>query len=145
MNHLALTVAIMIKKKAQLRSKLPTTIDEYIEQFEPNLQAILQKIRKTIQKLAPNAKEVISYRMPAFKQSGILVYFAAWKNHIGFYPPVSGDEVLEKLVARYANEKGNLLFPLDQPIPYDLITRIVKLRVKQDLAKVEAKLARRRR
>ncbi len=135
----------MIKKKAQLRSKLPTTVDEYIEQFESNLQAILQKIRKTIQKSAPNAKEVISYQMPAFKQSGILVYFAAWKNHIGFYPPVSGDEVLEKEVARYANEKGNLLFPLDQPIPYDLIKRIVKLRVKQDLAKAEAKLAKRRR
>jgi uncharacterized protein YdhG (YjbR/CyaY superfamily) len=130
----------MIKKKPNPKPPtLPTTIDEYIERFEPKVQAILQEIRATIRKSAPNAKEVVSYQMPAFKQNGILVYFAAWKNHIGFYPPVTGDEDLEKAVARYANDKGNLLFPLDKPIPYNLIKRIVKLRVKQDLVKTAAK------
>ena len=77
--------------------------------------------------------------MPAFKQHGILVYFAAWTKHIGLYPPISGDKALEKAVARYAGPKGNLQFPLDEPMPYDLIERIVKLRVKQDLAKAAAK------
>jgi uncharacterized protein YdhG (YjbR/CyaY superfamily) len=77
--------------------------------------------------------------MPAFKQHGILVYFAAWKKHIGFYPPISGDEALEKDLARYAGPKGNLQFPLDEPIPYDLIERIAKLRVEQDAAKAAAR------
>src|SRR5438445_1686461 len=88
---------------------------------------------------APGAKETISYLMPAFKQHGILVYFAAWKQHIGLYPPISGDKALEKAVARYAGPKGNLHFPLDEPMPFDLIERIVKLRVKQDTAKAAAK------
>ena len=77
--------------------------------------------------------------MPAFRQHGILVYFAAWKKHIGLYPPISGDKALEKAVARYAGPKGNLQFPLDEPMPLDLIERIVKLRVKQDTAKAAAK------
>jgi uncharacterized protein YdhG (YjbR/CyaY superfamily) len=77
--------------------------------------------------------------MPAFKQHGMLVYFAAWEKHIGLYPPISGDKAVEKSVARYAGPKGNLQFPLNEPIPYDLIERIVKLRVKQDLAKAAAK------
>jgi uncharacterized protein YdhG (YjbR/CyaY superfamily) len=82
--------------------------------------------------------------MPAFKLHGILVYFAAWEKHIGLYPPVSGDKALEKAIARYAGPKGNLQFPLDEPIPYDLIERIVKLRVKQDSAKAAAKRAEQR-
>ena len=86
----------------------------------------------------PEAKETISYQMPAFKQHGILVYFAAWKKHVGLYPPISGDKALEKALAKYAGPKGNLQFPLDEPIPYDLIEQIVKLRVKQDLAKAAA-------
>ena len=77
--------------------------------------------------------------MPAFRQHGILVYFAAWEKHIGMYPPISGNKTLEKAIARYAGPKGNLQFPLDEPIPYDLIERIVKLRVKQDSAKAAAK------
>ncbi len=77
--------------------------------------------------------------MPAFKQHGILVYFAAWKKHIGLYPPNSGDDALEKAVARCAGPKGNLQFPLDEPMPLKLIERIVKLRVKQDTAKAVAK------
>jgi uncharacterized protein YdhG (YjbR/CyaY superfamily) len=113
----------------------PKSIDEYIAAFSPEIQAILQKIRSTVSTAAPDAQEIISYRMPAFAQNGILVYFAAFKKHIGLYPPVSGDANLEKAIAPYAGEKGNLRFPLDQPIPYDLIERIVKLRVKQNLAR----------
>ena len=117
----------------------PKDIDSYISQFPADVQAILEKVRETISRAAPDAKETISYQMPAFKQHGILLYFAAWKKHIGLYPPISGDKALEKAVARYAGPKGNLQFPLDEPIPYDLIERIVRLRVKQDLAKAAAK------
>lgn len=113
--------------------------DGYIAQFPADVQTVLQKVRTTIRHAAPDAKEVISYQMPAFKQDGILVYFAAWKKHIGLYPPISGQKALEKAVARYARPKGNLQFPLDEPIPYDLIERIVKLRVKQDTEKAAAK------
>src|ERR1700760_2307087 len=117
----------------------PKDIDEYIAGFSPEVQAILEKIRRTIHAAAPDAQEAISYQIPAFKLHGILVYFAAFKKHIGFYPPISGDEALVKAVSPYAGEKGNLRFPLDQPIPYDLIERIVKLRLEQSLAKAAAK------
>jgi uncharacterized protein YdhG (YjbR/CyaY superfamily) len=120
------------------KAQKPTDIDVYISHFPADVQAILQKVRETIRHSAPDAKEVISYRMPAVKQHGILVYFAAWKHHIGLYPPISGGKALEKAVARYAGPKGNLQFPLDEPIPYDLIERIVKLRVKQDSEKAAA-------
>ena len=120
----------------------PNTINEYIAVFSPDVQEVLEKIRRTIRTVAPGAQEVISYRMPAFKQNGILVYFAAFKRHIGLYPPIRGDEELEKAVSSYRGEKGNLRFPLDQPIPYDLIERIVRLRVEQSLAKVKKKNAR---
>lgn len=122
----------------------PKIIDGYISQFPADVQAILEKVRATIRQAAPEAKEVISYQMPALKQHGILVYFAAWKKHIGLYPPISGDKAIEKAVARYAGPKGNLQFPLDEPIPYDLIERIVKLRVKQDSARAEAKRKKRK-
>jgi len=121
------------------KAKMPNDIDAYVSQFPADVQAILEKVRTTISHAAPEAKEVISYQMPAFKQHGILVYFAAWKKHIGLYPPISGNKTLEKAIAKYAGPKGNLQFPLDEPIPYDLIERIVKLRVKQDMAKAEAK------
>src|SRR6516165_4931280 len=114
------------------KSQRPKDIDSYISQFPADVQAILRKVRATIHHAAPEAKETISYLMPAFRQHGILVYFAAWKKHIGMYPPISGDKTLEKAIARYAGPKGNLHFPLDEPIPYLLIERIVKLRVKQD-------------
>ena len=126
------------------KPKVPGDIDGYIAQFPDDVQAILEKIRSTIRRAAPAATETISYQMPAFKQHGMLVYFAAWQKHIGLYPPVSGDKALEKAIARYAGEKGNLQFPLDEPIPYDLITRIVKLRVKQDSAKAAAKREKRK-
>lgn len=117
----------------------PKTIDEYIASFSPGVQAILKKVRSTIRKTAPEARETISYQIPAFTLGGPLVYFAAFKKHIGFYPPVRGDASLEKAVSQYAGEKGNLRFPLDQPIPYDLIVKIVKLRVRQNLAKAATK------
>ena len=125
-------------------SKAPTTIDEYIKEFPPRVRAILARIRRTVRDAAPEATEVISYRMPAFKLHGILIYFAAFKNHIGLYPPVSGDPKLVKAAARYAGEKGNLRLPLDEPIPYDLIRRIVLHRAKRDLAKPAAKARTRR-
>ncbi len=114
------------------KHKPPQNIDDYIATFSPEVQAILQKIRQTIHKAAPAAEEEISYQMPAFAQQGYLVYFAAFKKHIGFYPPIKGDEKLKQEASIYAGEKGNLRFPLDQPIPYALITKIVKLRVRQN-------------
>jgi uncharacterized protein YdhG (YjbR/CyaY superfamily) len=113
----------------------PQDIDGYISQFPADVQAILEKVRETIRQAAPEAKETISYLMPAFKLHGMLVYFAAWEKHIGLYPPISGDKALERAVARYAGPKGNLQFPLDEPIPFDLIERVVKLRVNQDSVK----------
>lgn len=116
---------------------MPANIDEYIAWFPPDVQRILQRIRLTIRQAAPSARECISYKMPAFTLEGTLVYFAAFTKHIGFYPPVRGDERIAKAIAPYAGEKGNLRFPLDQPIPYALIGRIVKLRVKQNLSKAK--------
>ena len=126
------------------KSKKPPGIDSYISQFPADVQAVLQEVRETIRRAAPDAEETISYLMPAFRQNGILVYFAAWKNHIGLYPPISGDKAVEKAVARYAGPKGSLQFPLDEPMPFDLIGRIVKLRVKQDAAKAAARRKTRR-
>jgi len=113
----------------------PRNIDEYIASFSPEVRAILEKIRLTIKNAAPGAQETISYKIPAFRLNRILVYFAAFKNHIGLYPPVRGDAKLVKAASAYAGEKGNLQFPLDHPIPYGLIERIVKFRVKQNSPK----------
>ena len=124
---------------AMAKSLPPNDVDNYIAQFDPDVRDVLQKIRATIRLAAPEAIEVLSYKMPAFKLKGILVYFAAWKKHIGLYPPISGDTSLEKALAKFAGPKGNLQFPLDEPIPYKLIERIVKLRVKQNLLKAEMK------
>lgn len=118
------------------KAKKPADIDGYISQFSPDVRAVLRDVRAAIRRAAPEAEETISYQMPAFRQHGILVYFAAWKKHIGLYPPISGDKAVEKAIARYAGPKGNLLFPLDEPMPLDLIERIVKVRVKQDTEKV---------
>lgn len=125
-------------------SREPSEIGAYISRFPKEVQAILEEVLTTIRKAAPGAQEVISYQMPAFRQDGILVYFAAWKNHIGFYPPISGDESLEMAVAKYAGPKGNLQFPLDKPIPFHLIRRIVQLRVKQNTAKALEKKKKRK-
>ena len=122
----------------------PTNIDEYIAGFSPDVQTILRTIRETVRRAVPDAQETISYRMPAFKLNGILLYFAAFKNHIGLFPPVTGDASLERAVSSYAGEKGNLRFPLDQPIPYRLIERIVEFRARQNLAKAAARPKKRR-
>ena len=114
-------------------------IDAYIATFPEEVQAILESVRAAVLRAAPEAEEVFSYRMPAFKQGNILVYFAAWKNHIGLYPPVTGNEALMKAVARYAGPKGNLQFPIDKPMPLALIQRIVKHRLKQIEQKKAAK------
>ena len=116
----------------------PATIDEYIAAFPEDVAAILARIRATVREAAPGAEEIISYRMPAFRQNGILIYFAAFKGHIGVYPPVRGDARLEKALAQYAGEKGNLRFPLDRPIPYALIARIVKLKARQNAQRLAA-------
>lgn len=97
--------------------------------------------KAVIRKAAPDAKEVISYRMPAFRRRGMLVYFAAVKDHIGVFPPVRGDVRLDKALARYKGPKGNLRFPLDEPVPLALIERITKLRVKQDATKAGTRSA----
>lgn len=121
------------------KTRKPVNIDGYISKFPADVQVILEQLRQTIRNAAPDAKELISYQVPAFKQHGILVYFAAWKKHIGLYPPISGNKALEKAIARYAGPKGNLQFPLDEPMPLGLIERIVKLRVKQDSEKAAAR------
>jgi len=110
------------------RRRAPKTIDEYIDRCAPQAQPILRRVRATIAKAAPDATETISYGIPAFRLRRIVVYFAAFKHHIGLYPPVKGDAALEKAVAPYAGEKGNLRFPLARRIPYELIARVAKFR-----------------
>ena len=111
------------------------TIDEYIAASPEEIQVALQKLRRVIQAAAPEAQEVISYSMPAFKQNGILVYFAAFKNHIGFFPTSSGVSAFKKELAAYETSKGTVRFPLDKPIPYELVARIVKFRVQENINK----------
>lgn len=117
------------------------TVDAYIAPFPPAVRAALRKVRAAARRGAPRAREVISYRMPALRQHGILVYFAAFKHHIGLFPPVSGDVRLERAASPYAGPKGNLRFPLDEPIPCGLIERLTRLRARQDAAKAAAPAA----
>ncbi|MFN2278770.1 MAG: iron chaperone [Candidatus Promineifilaceae bacterium] len=112
-----------------------STIDEYIETFPDAVQAILQQMRKTIKEAAPEAKEAISYQMPTFKLNGNLVHFAAYKKHIGFYPTPSGIDAFRDELAAYELSKGAIKFPLDQPIPFDLVRKIVIYRVAQQIEK----------
>jgi uncharacterized protein YdhG (YjbR/CyaY superfamily) len=117
----------------------PKTIDEYIAGFPSEVQEILQKIRMTIREAAPAAEEKISYQMPTFFLKGNLVHFAAFKEHIGFYPVPSGIEKFKKELSVYKQGKGSVQFPLDQPMPFDLISKIVKFRVTENLAKAAPK------
>lgn len=107
--------------------------DEYISIQTPEVQILLNQIRQTIKKAAPEAEEVISYQMPAFKYHGILVYFAAFKNHIGFYATPNGHSEFKEELSVYKQGKGSVQFPLTKPLPLDLITKIVKFRVKENL------------
>lgn len=117
----------------------PQTIDDYVAGFPPDVQAILEKMRRTIRNAAPDAEETIKYRMPTFTLKGNLVYFAAFKKHIGFYPVPTGIEKFKRELAVYKGGKGSVQFPLDQPMPFDLISKIVKFRVKENLARAAAK------
>ncbi|NLG97627.1 MAG: hypothetical protein GX491_09730 [Chloroflexi bacterium] len=115
------------------------TIDEYIAAFPENIQEILNKIRAIIHDAAPEATEAISYQIPTFKLNGNLVHFGAFKDHIGFYPTPSGMAKFEKELSPYAGAKGSVRFPLSEPIPYDLIRRIVEFRVSEVREKARAK------
>lgn len=125
---------LAFKRGCTMRKQF-TTIDEYIRTFPVEVQAILEKMRQTIRKAAPEAVEAISYQMPTFKLNGNLVHFAAFKKHIGFYPTSSGIEAFKKELSPYKWAKGSVQFPLDKPIPFDLVQRIVVFRVKENLRK----------
>jgi len=114
-------------------------IDVYIANFPKDVQEILERLRATIRKAAPNAEETINYGIPTFTLKGNLVHFAGFKNHIGFYPTPSGIEKFKKELSVYEGAKGSVKFPLDKPIPYGLIGKIVVFRVKENLEKAEAK------
>lgn len=108
------------------------TIDEYISTFPEDVQKVLEKIRQTIRQVAPEATETISYQMPTFKLNGSpLVYFAAWEKHIGFYALPSGTAAFKKEAAKYKTSKGTIQFPINEPIPYDLVKKIVAFRVEE--------------
>ncbi|MGA1848590.1 MAG: iron chaperone [Thermoplasmatota archaeon] len=107
-------------------------IDGYISGFPEDIQIILERIREIIKKAAPGAREAISYGMPTFKLNGNLVHFAAYKNHIGFYPTPSGISAFEEELSEYKHAKGSVQFPLQKPIPYDLIRKIVEFRVREN-------------
>lgn len=111
----------------------PGNIDEYIAIFPQAVQEILEQIRETIRKAAPDAEETISYQIPTFTLKGNLVHFAAFKKHIGFYPTPTGIERFKDELSVYECAKGSVKFPLDKPIPFDLISRIVTFRVKENL------------
>ena len=117
----------------------PRNIDEYIANFPPEIQEKLETVRATIRKAAPKAEEAISYMMPTFKLHGNLVHFAAFKNHIGFYPGAGGVEAFKEELAKYEISKGTIRFPLDQRLPLLLIRKIVQFGVRQNLDKAAAK------
>ncbi|MDR3695890.1 DUF1801 domain-containing protein [Mucilaginibacter sp.] len=115
------------------------TVDEYFSSFPENIRDILEIMRSTIKQEAPNAQEVISYNMPAFKANGVLVYYAAYQGHIGFYPTSTPIEFFKHELSAYKFSKGAIQFPIDKPLPVDLIRRMVKFRVQQDSEKAGKK------
>jgi len=119
--------------------KPPENIDEYIAGFPSDMQKILGKMRATIRKAAPGAEEAIKYQIPTFTLKGNLVHFAAFKKHVGFYPAPTGIEKFKKELSVYEGGKGTIKFPLGKPIPFDLISRIVKFRVKENLERAAAR------
>jgi uncharacterized protein YdhG (YjbR/CyaY superfamily) len=118
----------MVSKKIQ-------TVDEYISSFSPDIQGILEEIRETIRESAPEAEETISYGMPTFRLKGNLVHFAAYKNHIGFYPTPSAIKAFKEELSHYNTSKGTVQFPLDEPVPLDLVRKMVLFRVQENLKK----------
>ncbi len=119
--------------------KKTVSVDQHIAEFPQETQQLLELLRMTIQAAAPKAEEVISYNMPAFKYNGILVWFAGYKNHIGFYPSSTPIEIFKNDLKKYKTSKGAIQFPLDKPLPLALITKIVKFRIKQNSEKTELK------
>ena len=115
------------------------SIDDYISKFPPEIQEILSTIRKVIKEAAPEAKEKISYQMPTFELHGNLVHYAAFKNHIGFYPTPNGIDAYKEELSGYKGAKGSIQFPINQPMPYELISKIVKYRVAENIQKAENK------
>lgn len=115
------------------------SIDDYISKFPPEIQEILSTIRKVIKEAAPDAEEKISYQMPTFALHGNLVHFAAFKNHVGFYPTPNGIDAFKEELSVYKGAKGSIQFPLNQPMPYELISKIVKYRVAENIKKAEDK------
>ncbi|MCE9539686.1 MAG: DUF1801 domain-containing protein [Bacteroidetes bacterium] len=122
----------MIRAKAK-------NIDEYIAGFPKDIQKILEQVRSTIKKAVPEAEETISYAIPTFTLNGNLVYFAAFKNHIGFYPAPRGNEAFKKELSTYKGGKGTVQFPIDKPLPLNLITKMVKFRAKENLERIKTK------
>lgn len=122
-----------------MKTSQHTNINGYIATFPADVRKALEEVRTTIQKAAPKAEEVISYDIPTFRLNGNLVHFAAYTKHIGFYPGAAGIEAFKKEIASYKSAKGSVQFPLDQPMPLGLITKIVKYRVKMNLEKAKTK------
>ncbi|HMI67835.1 MAG TPA: DUF1801 domain-containing protein [Cyclobacteriaceae bacterium] len=121
-----------------------TTIDDYIAGFPKDVQVILEDLRATIRKATPEAEETINYQIPTFTLNGNLVHFAAYKNHIGFYPTPSGIAAFKKELSAYEGAKGSVQFPIDKPLPLRLITKIVKFRVKENLERRKRKVKNRK-
>jgi uncharacterized protein YdhG (YjbR/CyaY superfamily) len=112
-------------------------IDQYIASFPEQTRKLLEQLRETIKQAAPDSEELMSYQMPAYKQNGILVYFAAYKNHIGFYPTASGIEAFKQELSSFQWSKGTIQFPLDKPLPLELVTKIVRYRINQRMQKIK--------
>jgi uncharacterized protein YdhG (YjbR/CyaY superfamily) len=128
------------KKNQMKTSTAPAkNVDEYLAMFPASVQKTLEQLRKTIKAAAPKADEVISYQMPAFKYLGMLVYFAGYKNHIGFYPVSSAIKAFEKELSKYETSKGTVKFPIDKSLPLGLISKMVKFRVKENEMKQKLK------
>jgi uncharacterized protein YdhG (YjbR/CyaY superfamily) len=123
------------------QSALPVTVEAYIAGFPPAIRARLRQVRAVVRRAAPEAVERISYRMPSLELHGALVYYAAFQGHIGFFPPVDGDARLLRALAPYANERGNLRFLHDEPLPLGLIARVTRQRLRQNLARAAARTA----
>jgi uncharacterized protein YdhG (YjbR/CyaY superfamily) len=132
---LLLKIETSLKVNSLMKGPAASDVDEYISRQPLAFATVLEKLRQTIRKAAPKADEVISYHMPAYKWKGILVYFAAYKNHIGFYPTGSGIAAFKKELSRYEGSKGTVRFPIDKPLPLGLISKIVKFRMKENSEK----------
>ena len=122
-----------------MTKKTPKNFDDYVDRLPEEVQRRLQKMRLTIKKAAPQAKETISYGIPAFTLNGLLVWFAAFKNHIGFYPRTSAIAAFKKELSAYKGAKGSVQFPNDEPLPLALVSRMVKFRVKENFSRKKKK------